>query len=250
MGSRAYGVANKDSDWDLYGVCVPPFANVIGFGGTFEQYQPQNHIVLDGKEYDITIYSIVKFFTLAAQNNPNIIDFLFVPRNCVLHSTNAWDEIRDNRRMFLHKGCWHRFKNYASSQLSKINSKQYVHSKRIELVKKYGYDVKFAYHLVRLLLEVEQILQEQDLDLQRNSDVLKAIRRGEWTLEKVNEWFQEKEKYLEKVYETSLLPVKPDMKALERLLMSVLRNHYDQIPIVSNDNLLDELKMLVNKYGE
>jgi uncharacterized protein len=38
--------------------------------------------------------------------------------------------------------------------------------KRREIIDKYGYDEKFAYHVVRLLNEAEQILTENDLDLQ------------------------------------------------------------------------------------
>ncbi len=52
---------------------------------------------------------------------------------------------------------------------------------RAELVAAHGYDTKFAYHVVRLIGEVEQILVEQDVDLQRDRELLKAIRRGEWT---------------------------------------------------------------------
>jgi hypothetical protein len=35
---------------------------------------------------------------------------------------------------------------------------------RAELALAHGYDVKFAYHAVRLLLEVEQILVARDID--------------------------------------------------------------------------------------
>jgi hypothetical protein len=46
--------------------------------------------------------------------------------------------------------------------------------------------VKFAYHVIRLLGEAEQILLEGDIDLRRNSAQLKAIRRGDvkWTSSK------------------------------------------------------------------
>ena len=84
-------------------------------------------------------------------------------------------------RRFLHKGAWHKFKGYAYSQLNKIQTKSPT-GKRAELVEAHGYDVKFAYHVVRLLLEVEQILVAGDIDLECDREQLKAIRRGEWTL--------------------------------------------------------------------
>ena len=56
-----------------------------------------------------------------------------------------------------------------------------------QLVAAHGYDTKFAYHVVRLIGEVEQILVEQDVDLQRDRELLKAIRRGEWTEERLRQ---------------------------------------------------------------
>ena len=47
--------------------------------------------------------------------------------------------------------------------------------KRQASVEEYGYDIKFGYHVVRLMLEVEQIMIEGDLDLLRNTDQLLSI---------------------------------------------------------------------------
>ena len=76
-----------------------------------------------GRTYDLTIYGIVKFFNLAMENNPNIIDSLFTPVNCILHSTRVGNLVRENRRLFLHKGAWPKFKGYAYSQLHKLANK-------------------------------------------------------------------------------------------------------------------------------
>ena len=50
-------------------------------------------------------------------------------------------------------------------------------------------DVKFLYHVVRLLNEAEQILMEGDLDLERNREQLKSIRKGEWTFDQIVKYF-------------------------------------------------------------
>lgn len=135
MGSVAYAVSNDDSDIDIYGFCIPTkellfphlSGEIRGFGKQlkrFEQYQ--EHHVDDhssGKNYDITIYSIVKYFQLCMDNNPNMIDSLFTPRRCVLHSTPIAELVIENRRIFLHKGAMHKLRGYAYSQLSKIENK-------------------------------------------------------------------------------------------------------------------------------
>ena len=121
-----------------------------------------------GRTYDLTVFGLVKFFSLAMDNNPNVIDSLFTPATCVLHSTRIGNLVRENRRLFLHRGAWPKFKGYAYSQLHKLSIKQPT-GKRAELVAAHGFDTKFAYHVVRLLGEVEQILVEGDIDLQRDN---------------------------------------------------------------------------------
>jgi len=89
-------------------------------------------------------------------------------------STKIGNMVRESRRMFLHKGAWFRYKGYAFSQIRKMVSKDRI-GERKEDVDKWGYDRKFAYHTIRLLNEIEQILIEGDLDLQRNKEQLKSM---------------------------------------------------------------------------
>jgi hypothetical protein len=104
-----------------------------------------------------------------------------------------------------------------------------VGSKRAAIVEQYGYDVKFAYHVVRLLDEVEQILSEGDLDIRRNRAQLKAIRRGEVPEEEIYRWASEKEKALEKLYDDSPLPYGPDETAIKRLLLECLEENWGSL---------------------
>ncbi|WP_435022438.1 nucleotidyltransferase domain-containing protein [Tundrisphaera sp. TA3] len=244
MGSVAYGVSSDTSDVDVYGWAIPAKEDIfphlrgeiVGFGKParrFEQFQ--EHHVEDrdalaghGRTYDLTIFGIVKFFALAMENNPNIIDSLFTPATCVLHSTRVGNLVRENRRLFLHKGAWPKFKGYAYSQLHKMASKQPL-GKRAELVAEHGYDTKFGYHVVRLIGEVEQILMEGDIDLQRNNDQLKAIRRGEWTEDRLRRWFADKESQLERLYAESSLRAVPDEARIRELLLAAIEDHYGSL---------------------
>jgi predicted nucleotidyltransferase len=270
MGSVAYGVSSDTSDMDIYGFCIPPKAmlfphlagEIQGFGTPaprFEQYQ-QHHVhdltalAGKGRTYDLTIYGIVKYFQLCMENNPNMIDSLFTPQFCVLHTTQVGSLVRENRSLFLHKGAWHKFKNYAYSQLHKMTFKKPI-GKRRETVEEYGYDVKFAYHTVRLLDEVEQILTEGTIDLQRNREQLKSIRRGEWTEEQVRKWASDKERQLEEAYHRSDLPSGPDEARIKQLLIRCLEMHYGNvgeaisIPELA-DTTLEEIRRLLTLYEE
>lgn len=259
MGSVAYGVSSDTSDMDIYGFAIPPKdvvfphlrGEIEGFGTPgprFEQFQ-QHHIAdpdaLNGKgrSYDVAIYNIVKFFQLCMENNPNMIDSLFTPITCVLHATQIANLVRERRRMFLHKGAWVKFKGYAYAQLHKMQTKQ-PHGRRKELVEQQGMDSKYAYHLVRLLNEVEQILTEGDLDLMRNREQLKAIRRGEWSADQVKVYFEEKERHLEGVYAASTLPAVPDEAGIRQLLLDCLEHHYGSLSgcVVNPDAALVALR--------
>ena len=121
-GSVAYGVNGTVSDWDIVGICIPTkeliFPHLAGsipdFGEPTKPFKTiQEHgIFHKEKEYDITIYSIVKFFDLCMNMNPNMVDILYVPDNCILHITAIGNLIRENRSIFLNKMCWHSFKGY------------------------------------------------------------------------------------------------------------------------------------------
>jgi len=287
MGSIAYGCNTDTSDQDLYGFCIPPKdiifphlrGEIEGFGTKlprFEQFQ--QHHVLDkssGNEYDINIYNIVKYFQLILENNPNMVDSLFVPQRCILHISKIGGMLRDNRHMFLHKGSYFRLKSYAFSQLNKMNSKSikkfveicnkyelsydiqsddvvYNNSipseiktellliikeidksgkrtKRVKDIAKHGYDLKFAYNIIRLVNQCEQILMEHDLDLERNREQLKSIRRGEWSLDDITEYFHKKELILNKLYAESTLRHSPNEDDIKQLLLNCLEEHYQNL---------------------
>lgn len=237
MGSVAYNVAQDTSDMDVHAICMPPVemmfphltGHINGFGKApenFETYQ-KHHMALDNKVYDVAIYSIVKLFTLAAENNPNVLDMLWVPDNCVLHMDNIGKYIRQNRKHFLHKGSYHKFRGYAYAQMKKLEQ-----TPRKDLVEKYGYDTKNAYHAVRLAEQCQQILQEGDMDITRNAEMLKSIRRGEWTLQQIKDKLLSVEKVLDKLYVESSLAYEPDMKFLREVLMCCIEMKYGSVDSV------------------
>ena len=266
-GSVAYGVSNSTSDHDIAGFCIPPayilFPHTVGIiqgfdknYERFEQYQ-QHHILYNNENYDITIYNIVKFFRLCADGNPNMVDLLFTPRRCVTFSTPIGEIVRSNRHLFLSKKCWHTYKGYAYSQLSKMKKKKKIStdqpSNRDADIKKHGYSTKFAYHLVRLLNQVEQILTEHTLNLERNREQLKSIRRGEWVEEELQQYFTKKESELESVYLNSTLRHAPDYERIKQVLLNCLEHYFGSIDKLvkksrSVGGLISELKELISKY--
>lgn len=268
MGSIVYGASNDASDRDVYGCVIPP-KNVLfphldghieGFGRQKQRFDVwQQHHVKDERtntEWDFSVYSIVKYFHLLMENNPNMLDSLFTPRNAVIHMTTTAQEIRDNRRLFIHKGCYHKFRGYAMSQMAKVRSKNKPsNEKRAKTVHEFGYDVKYAMHLVRLLLEVEQLLVSGDMDLARDSALYRKVRAGEWSLDYLEKWFAEKEVYLEELMNESNIPYEPDEGKIKDLLLRCLESHYGsldaviKVGVVKNESqLIQDLEAVLAKH--
>jgi len=270
MGSVAYGVSGDTSDRDVYGFAIPPrehlfphlAGEIAGFGRPHPRFENfQVHHVRDpdalagkGCEYDFSIYGIPRFFTLCMECNPNMIDSLFTPQDCVLHLTRVGSLVRERRQLFLHKGVWTRFKAYAYAQLHKLRTKN-PEGKRQQLVEQFGFDVKYAYHVVRLLYECEQLLQFADMDLRRDREHLKAIRRGEVSEADLRAWAASKETQLEALVSRSPLPDQPDEPAIRRLLLECLEEHYGSLDkvVVRPDAATDTLRQiagLVDRYRQ
>jgi predicted nucleotidyltransferase len=263
VGSVAYGTSDDLSDFDVNGFCIPPRdvvfphlkGEIEGFGrnkkkfGGWQQHHIKDEDALNGlgREYDLNIYNIVKYMQLCMENNPNMVTTLFVPRDCVLWSTAISEMVREKRNIFLHKGAWHKYKGYAYAQRHKMQGKNpEPGSKRDLLRQKYGYDVKFAMHTVRLLYEAEQILNELTIDIRRHKEHLKAIRHGEVPMDDVLSWCDSKEIALERAYESSSLRHGPDIKGVKTLLLDCLEHHYGSLSkvVARPDELADILEQI------
>ena len=97
-----------------------------------------------------------------------------------------------------------------------------------------GVDLKFMYHIVRLLMQGEMVMMEHDLDLEKNRELLKAIRRGEWTLDELKAWFKKREGELDTLYIDSTLRHAPDYAIIKRILMNCLETHFGSLSAYFN----------------
>ncbi len=111
-GSHAYGTNIETSDVDVKGVCVPPSSYFLGYAYRFDQQEQ--------KSPDQVIYGVQKFFKLAADCNPNIIEVLFVDERHIRMITPAGQLMREHRDLFLSKKARHTFAGYAHAQLKRI----------------------------------------------------------------------------------------------------------------------------------
>src|SRR5215475_6441236 len=92
------------------------------------------------------------------------------------------------------------------------------------------------------------------IDLQRNREQLKSIRRGEWTQQQILYYFEKKRGDLEGIRAKSSLPPGPDMAALRDLLLRCLEAHYgslDRCIVVPGraEGLLRQIREMIEGSG-
>ncbi|MFJ1461814.1 DNA polymerase beta superfamily protein [Nocardia sp. N2S4-5] len=221
VGSGLHGVTTGDDDRDEMGVCIEPPEYVIGLS-KFEQFQwrTQPEGVRSGTgDLDLVIYSLRKWARLAAAGNPTVLLLLFVPEHEIVESTAVGRDLQAHPERFLSRQVAARFGGYLVSQRDQLlGLKSKKHTNRPELVALYGFDTKFAYHMIRLGLQGVELLTTGRITLpmpEPERTWLRALRRGEHTKEEALDRAAGLLDELNTLAATADLPAQPDRRAIE-----------------------------------
>ena len=109
-GSHAYGTNLETSDTDYAGVFIQSLDGILGFG-----YKDQ----INDDKNDIVFYEIKRFLELLKSNNPNILELLNTPQDCIVYKHPAFDLILSHKNDFITKTCANSFAGYAVGQIKK-----------------------------------------------------------------------------------------------------------------------------------
>lgn len=127
-GSQAYGLSNELSDLDIRGVCIPPRHVENDLFHRFEQAENPPYVEEKfgylknpkNPKFDSSVYSLRKFFILAANINPNIVELLWTDYSDHLLLHPIFGKLMENRKMFLSSKAKWTFSGYAMAQSAKI----------------------------------------------------------------------------------------------------------------------------------
>jgi len=96
---------------------------------------------------------------------------------------------------------------------------------RAAMEEKFGYDGKFALHIVRLLQQCEDLLKTGKMIVKRpNAEELLSIRNGAWTFDQLMEFADKKDKELDILYKTSILRKEPERVKINEWLINLLND--------------------------
>ena len=229
-GSELHGAKVKDTDdLDIYGCYLEPPELLIGLDRQeFYVWSTAGNERRNGPDdIDVSLYSLRKWAGLAGKGNPTALHFLFAQNHAP--RPQLWAEVLKHKNMFLSKHAALQFRGFAEAQVRRLQGiGTGKKGQRYEFIDVYGYDVKAAMHVIRLLNEGIELMRTGKITLPRpEKEHLITIRTGKYgSLERVltlaNSLFSE----LEKAQAASTLPEMVDRVAISGLVTSLYLRHW------------------------
>lgn len=154
-GSHAYGTNIETSDVDFGGVYIQSIDDILGCN-----YRPQ----INDDKNDIVIYELRRFLELCSTNNPNILELLNTPEDCIIYKHTLFDEVLKNRDKFITKACGNAFGGYAFQQIKKAKGQDKKQNWEKDRVTRKS-PMDFCYlHLGEKSILLSEYLKENNLD--------------------------------------------------------------------------------------
>ncbi len=238
VGSGVHGIAIPGTDdHDEMGVFVEPADRVLGLAPAVPHYvfRTQQEGARSGPgDVDLVMYSLRKYLRLATKGNPTVLLPLFAPADQVVVSTPLGVELRELAPAVLSQHAVRRFLGFMDSQRDRLlgRGRRSNVPNRPELVARFGYDVKYASHALRLALQGREIVRDGRLTLpmpeSERAEVL-AVKRGEVpvladVLARIGQVQGEIEDVL--AAGRTPLPAEPDLAAVSRWAVGAHRRHW------------------------
>ena len=173
-------------------------------------------------DLDLIVYSLRKWMRLALTGNPTILLPLFVPDVEIVRITGLGHELRANADRIVSRLAGLRFAGYLRTQRQRMLEGA-LKVNRPELIEKYGFDTKYAMHMVRLGVQGVELLETGRMTLPIAEPWLtwlRDLRRGKHTEEEAVEAAAELEDRLDRLVRgDSPVPEQPDRAWADRWLV-------------------------------
>jgi len=239
VGSGVHGIAIPGmDDHDEMGVFIEPAAQVLGLRRPLDHYvyrtQPEGARSGPG-DTDLVIYSLRKYLRLATKGNPTVLLPFFAPKRDVLILTELGAELRALAPAALSRRAVHRFLGYMEAQRQRLTGEG--PSRRVparpELVARYGYDVKYASHALRLAYQGLEVARAGRLTLpmpEPERERVLEVKRGEVTdVADVLTEIAGIQRQIDELLDSGRtpLPAEPDLDTIEQWSVSAHRRFWN-----------------------
>ena len=232
-GSTLHGLhVPGTDDRDEMGVCVEDIESAIGFS-EFEQYIYRTAAEREGKhdapsqagDLDLTIFSLRKFLRLAMQGNPQILQCLFVPYNLCIQRDARGAHLQELAPLIVSRHAGERYLGYLEAQRQRLlGERGQKKVNRPELEAKYGYDTKYAMHILRLGFQGVELMSTGKLTLpiaETDRAYIYAVRTGDVPIQEALTKAGELERQIKDLLHDAPIQAEPAREQIEAWMVSM-----------------------------
>jgi uncharacterized protein len=206
IGSRAYGLADDESDTDHRGIFLPPADlhwSLYGVPDQLECHETQEHY-----------WELQRFLVLALKANPNVLECLYTP--LVEQKTPLAEELLGMRSIFLSRLVYQTYNGYVMSQFKKMQT---------DIRNQGAVKWKHVMHLIRLLISGIDVLHHGVVSVRvdEHREQLLAVKRGEVSWEETEKWRLALHTEFDRAFASTKLPDRPDYERANAFLIQARR---------------------------
>lgn len=227
VGSTLHGTAVQDGleDLDMMAIVVERPRQFVGFGPVdtwVHRTKPQG-VRSEAGDTDLAVYGLRKFLGLALKGNPAILLAFFAPEAFIRRHDVRGRQLQALAPYIVSKQAFMPFRGYMKQQHERLlGFRGQRNVTRPELVERYGYDTKYAGHIVRLGFQGEELLLTGRMTLpmpEEQRQLVLKVRTGGYTLAGVSEVIIDAEQRLQAAFDKSPLRLWPDREAVEKWML-------------------------------
>jgi predicted nucleotidyltransferase len=240
VGSTMLGMQKAEaSDIDEMGICLEQPADLLGFNSfettiyrTAQDRTGKADTPSEAGDIDLCLHGLRKFVRMALSGNPNVIAMLYLPRDMCNMYTPLAGELQELAPAFASKEVGKAFLGYLKAQLMRLQgSRGQKRVNRPQLEEQFGYDVKYATHILRLGIQGSDFMVKGSLTfplLPTQLELLVATRNGAKTYKEVITYAEDYEARIKDALNNNplQLPDKPDYARIERWLLTVYKREW------------------------
>lgn len=244
VGSTLHGTKVDDGleDMDLMGITIEGHKEFVGFApkDTWTWRTKPEGVRSEAGDIDLSIYGLRKYLSLALKGNPTILLALFAPEEFILRSDSRGRQLQELHPHIISQQVYQPFRGYMKQQHERLlGLRGQRNVTRPELVDRYGYDTKYAGHIVRLGAQGIELLTTGRLTLpmpEKERDLCVAVRTGKYTLAQVSELIIDAEEGIERAAKTSPIPLWPNRARVEEWMMGMYIEKWKAQRITGSDD--------------
>lgn len=236
VGSTVHGTSVNDGleDLDLMAVVIEDQETFCGFNpkNVWTHRTKPEGVRSEAGDTDWVGYGLRKYLGLVLKGNPSALLALYVPTDSIKKITEEGEVLRALAPAIASKAAYMPFRGYMRQQHERLlGLRGQKNVTRPELVKAYGYDTKYAGHIIRLGCQGAEFLSTGRITLPMREEeraLVVKVRTGGFTLAEASGLINQAEFQLDEAFAASPLQDEPDTQAVEAWMLQTYLNHWNR----------------------